>query len=122
MAKLSILNRNLAGFARRIGNIACLSANIGRAPNPRADGDDYSGRVAQFCMTLEDNAVVLMPLQYAPLIDAQPARARSPIAIGSLASGRGPAAFGTRSYDLKGEQAVLWSRKSSCPESRSSGS
>ena len=38
------------------------------AANPRAEGDDYSGRIAQL-MTLEDNAVVLLPLQYAPLLE-----------------------------------------------------
>ena len=68
MAKLSILNRDIAGFAQRVGNIAWLVREHWEAVNPRAEGDDYSGRIAQL-MTLEDNAVVLLPLQYAPLLD-----------------------------------------------------
>jgi type VI secretion system protein ImpA len=68
MAKLSILNRDVAGFAQRIGNVAWLVRDHWEAANPRADGDDYSGRIAQLA-TLEDNAVVLLPLQYAPLIE-----------------------------------------------------
>ena len=68
MAKLSILNRDVAGFAQRVGNIAWLVKEHWEAANPRAEGDDYSGRIAQL-VTLEDNAVVLLPLQYAPLLD-----------------------------------------------------
>ncbi len=68
MAKLSILNRDVAGFAQRLGNIAWLVNEHWEAANPRAEGDDYSGRIAQLA-TLEDNAVVLLPLQYAPLIE-----------------------------------------------------
>ena len=68
MAKLAILNRDLAGFARRLGNVAWLVSEHWEAANPRAESDDYSGRIAQLA-TLEDNAVVLMPLQYAPLIE-----------------------------------------------------
>ncbi|HEY3623711.1 MAG TPA: type VI secretion system ImpA family N-terminal domain-containing protein [Roseiarcus sp.] len=68
MAKLSILNRDVAGFARRLGNVAWLVREHWEAANPRADGDDYSGRIAQLA-TLEDNGVVLLPLQYAPLIE-----------------------------------------------------
>jgi type VI secretion system protein ImpA len=68
MAKLSILNRDVAGFAQRLGNVAWLVREHWEAANPRADGDDYSGRIAQLA-TLEDNGVVLLPLQYAPLIE-----------------------------------------------------
>ena len=68
MAKLSILNRDIAGFAQRLGNVAWLVREHWEAANPRAEGDDYSGRIAQLA-TLEDNAVVLLPLQYAPLIE-----------------------------------------------------
>ena len=68
MAKLSILNRDVAGFGRRLGNIAWLVREHWDAANPKAEGDDYSGRIAQL-MTLEDNAVVLLPLQYAPLLE-----------------------------------------------------
>jgi type VI secretion system protein ImpA len=68
MAKLSILNRDVAGFAHRLGNMAWLVREHWEAANPKAEGDDYSGRIAQL-MTLEDNAVVLLPLQYAPLLE-----------------------------------------------------
>src|SRR3984957_14147382 len=66
MAKLAILNRDVAGFAQRIGNVAWLVREHWEGANPRAEGDDYSGRIAQLA-TLEDNAVVLLPLQHAPL-------------------------------------------------------
>src|SRR3984885_9124202 len=62
MAKLSILNRDVASFAQRLRNVAWLVKEHWDAANPRADGDDYSGRIAQLA-TLEDNAVVLLPLQ-----------------------------------------------------------
>jgi type VI secretion system protein ImpA len=68
MAKLSILNRDVAGFARRLGNVAWLVKEHWEGANPRGEGDDYSGRIAQLA-TLEDNAVVLLPLQHAPLIE-----------------------------------------------------
>jgi type VI secretion system protein ImpA len=68
MAKLSTLNRDPAAFAQRLGNIAWLVREHWEAANPRAEGEDYSGRIAQL-MTLEDNAVVLLPLQYAPLLE-----------------------------------------------------
>jgi type VI secretion system protein ImpA len=68
MAKLSILNRDVAGFAQRIGNVAWLVKEHWEGANPRGEADGYSGRVAQLAM-LEDNAVVLLPLQYAPLLE-----------------------------------------------------
>ncbi len=68
MAKLAILNRDLAGFAHRLGNVAWLVSEHWDGANPRAEGDDHSGRIAQLA-TLEDNSVVLLPLQYTPLIE-----------------------------------------------------
>ena len=62
------------------------------AANPKAEGDDYSGRIAQLA-TLEDNAVVLMPLQYAPLHRNEPRR-RALLSRPALGDGRGPAALG----------------------------
>ncbi len=69
LAKLSILNRDLKGFARRIGGLAWLLREHWEGANPRADGGDYSVRLGQL-MTLEENPVVLMPLQYAPLLES----------------------------------------------------
>ena len=68
MAKLSILNRDIKGFARWIGALAWLLGEHWEGAHPRAEGGDYSARLGQL-MTLEDNAVVLMPLQYARLIE-----------------------------------------------------
>ena len=91
MAKLSILNRDVAGFAQRLGNIAWLVREHWEAANPKAEGDDYSGRIAQLA-TLEDNAVVLMPLQYAPLLDTNREGALS-YRDQLLGDRRSPAAF-----------------------------
>jgi type VI secretion system protein ImpA len=66
-AKLSLLNRDVAGFARWIGGLAWLLREHWEKAHPRAEGDDYSVRLGQL-MTLEDNAAVLLPLQYAPLL------------------------------------------------------
>jgi type VI secretion system protein ImpA len=67
-AKLSALNRDVAGFARFVGNIAWLLDEHWEGAHPRAEGGDYSVRLGQL-MALEDNAVVLLPLQYAPLLE-----------------------------------------------------
>ncbi len=101
MAKLSILNRDVAGFAQRLGNIAWLVRDHWEAANPKAEGDDSSGRIAQL-VTLEDNAVVLLPLQYAALIETSREGALS-YRDQLLATG----AVQPRSvtlYDLKGEK------------------
>jgi type VI secretion system protein ImpA len=101
MAKLSILNRDVAGFAQRLGNVAWLVKEHWEGANPKAEGDDYSGRIAQLA-TLEDNAVVLLPLQYAPLLETNREGALS-YRDQLLASG----AVQPRSvtlYDLKGQK------------------
>src|SRR3984957_12264932 len=101
MAKLSILNRDVAGFAQRLGNIAWLVSEHWEAANPQAEGEDYSGRVAQLA-TLEDNAVILMPLQYAPLIDTNREGALS-YRDQLLATGAAQPRSVT-AYDLKGQK------------------
>src|SRR5579872_1103565 len=101
MAKLSILNRDLAGFARRLDNIAWLVREHWEAANPKADAGDYSGRIAQL-MTLEDNAVVLLPLQYAPLIETNREGVLS-YRDQMLATGAAQPRSVTL-YDLKGEK------------------
>lgn len=68
-AKLAILNRNLEGFAARVGSIAWMIAAYWDESHPRAEGGDFGLRVGQL-ETLDDGPVVLMPLQYAPLIEA----------------------------------------------------
>lgn len=69
-AKLAILNRDFEGFAARIGSIAWLLDAYWDEAHPRAEGNDFALRVGQLEM-LDDNAVVLMPLQYATIVDAQ---------------------------------------------------
>jgi type VI secretion system protein ImpA len=66
--KLSILNRDVMGFARFIGNIAWLLGDHWDGAHPRAEGGDYSLRLGQL-MALEDNGLVLLPLQYAGLLE-----------------------------------------------------
>jgi type VI secretion system protein ImpA len=68
MAKLSILNRDLEGFAFRVGNIAWGLRKYWDGVHPRAEGEDFSVRLGQL-MTMEDNATVLAPLQYAQLLE-----------------------------------------------------
>jgi type VI secretion system protein ImpA len=101
MAKLAILNRDVAGFAQRLGNIAWLIKEHWEAASPRAEGDDYSGRIAQLA-TLEDNAVVLLPLQYAPLIETNREGALS-YRDRLLASGAAQPRSVTL-YDLRGQK------------------
>jgi type VI secretion system protein ImpA len=67
-AKLSVLNRDVASFARWIGGIAWLLREHWEGVHPRAEENDYSARLGQL-MALEDNAVVLLPLQYARLLE-----------------------------------------------------
>ena len=68
LAKLSILNRDVKGFARSIGVLAWLMREHWEGVHPRAEGGDYSARLGQL-MTLEENSTVLLPLQYAPLLE-----------------------------------------------------
>ncbi len=114
MAKLSILNRDLAGFAQRVGNIAWLVKEHWEAASPKADGADYSGRIAQL-MTLEDNAVVLLPLQYAPLIETNREGALS-YRDQMLATGATQPRSVTL-YDLKGEKRTTEPEKFMAPNS-----
>jgi type VI secretion system protein ImpA len=67
-AKLSILNRDVASFARWVGSLNWALSEHWESVHPRAEGDDFSVRLGQL-MTLEDNAVVLLPLQYARLLE-----------------------------------------------------
>ena len=101
MAKLSILNRDVAGFAQRIGNVAWLVKEHWEGANPRGEGDDYSGRIAQLA-TLEDNAVVLLPLQHTPLLETNREGALS-YRDQLLASGAAQPRSVTL-YDLRGQK------------------
>ncbi len=70
LAKLSILDRDIAGFARWVGSVDWLLKQHWEGAHPRAEGGDASIRLSQL-MALDDNAAVLLPLQYARLLDLQ---------------------------------------------------
>jgi type VI secretion system protein ImpA len=70
LAKLSILNGDLPGFARWVRSLAWAVREHWSGVHPRAEGDDYSSRLAQLMM-LDENTTVLLPLQYAPLVETQ---------------------------------------------------
>jgi len=67
-AKLSILNRDIAGFSKRVEQVAWLIGAFWDEAHPRADGGDFIVRELQI-ETLDDDAVALLPLQYAPLLE-----------------------------------------------------
>jgi type VI secretion system protein ImpA len=70
LAKLAILDRDLAGFARYVRSIAWLLTNRWDEVHPRAEGEDFSSRIAQLA-SLDDGPVVVMPMQYVPLLATQ---------------------------------------------------
>ncbi len=70
LAKLSILNRDLPGFGRWLGTIATLLKERWADVHPRGEDGDFGARLAQLG-TLNDLTVVILPLQYAPLLEAQ---------------------------------------------------
>ncbi|HEY1942573.1 MAG TPA: type VI secretion system ImpA family N-terminal domain-containing protein [Roseiarcus sp.] len=70
MAKLAILNRDVEAFGRWIGITAWLLAHRWDEVHPRAEDGDYSARLA-YLGTLDDVPVVVLPLQYAPLVETQ---------------------------------------------------
>jgi type VI secretion system protein ImpA len=70
LAKLSILNRDLPAFARWLAILAQLLAEHWDEVHPRGENGDFTFRVAQLS-TLDDNPVVILPLQYAPLAETQ---------------------------------------------------
>jgi type VI secretion system protein ImpA len=67
-AKLSILNRDIAGFSKRVEQVAWLIGAHWDEAHPRAEGGEFAVRELQI-ETLDENAVVLLPLQYAPLVE-----------------------------------------------------
>jgi type VI secretion system protein ImpA len=70
LAKLSILNGDVHGLARWLAVSARLLADHWEDVHPRGEEGDFLARVAQLS-TLEDSAVVVLPLQYAPLAGTQ---------------------------------------------------
>ena len=70
LAKLAILNRDLAGFGTWMVTIASLLEQRWDEVHPRGENGDFGARLAQLG-TLNDGPVVVLPLQYAPLIESQ---------------------------------------------------
>ncbi len=103
IAKLSILNRDFSGFARRVRTLAWALRERWAGVHPQAEGGDNSARLAQL-MTLEENTTVLLPLQYATLLETPREGALSyrdqMVATGAAA----PRSVVT--YDLKGEKGT----------------
>jgi type VI secretion system protein ImpA len=70
LAKLAILNRDLAGFARLFAASSRLLADYWDEVHPRGEDGDFSVRIAQLS-TLDDSPVVILPMQYATLAETQ---------------------------------------------------
>ena len=70
VAKLAILDRDIGAFARWLAIATRLLADHWDDVHPRAEGGDFTARVAQLS-TLNDLPVVVLPLQYAPLAETQ---------------------------------------------------
>ena len=70
LAKLAILTRDFAAFSTRVCQIGWLLENRWDAVHPRAEDGDYASRIAQLS-TLDDNPVVILPLQYATLLETR---------------------------------------------------
>jgi len=70
VAKLAALNRDLYGFAREVAEIAWLLQNQWDNVHPQPERGDYSSRLAQLG-TLDDSPVVVLPLQYATLVQSE---------------------------------------------------
>jgi type VI secretion system protein ImpA len=68
LAKFSILDRDIVGFARWVGTTAWLLNSHWEQANPRAEDGDFGLRLGQLS-SLEDNHCVLLPLQFAPVLD-----------------------------------------------------
>jgi type VI secretion system protein ImpA len=67
-ARLSILNRDVGGFSKRVEQVAWLIGTFWDEAHPRAEGGNFAVRELQI-ETLDEDAVVLLPLQYAPLLE-----------------------------------------------------
>jgi type VI secretion system protein ImpA len=70
LAKLSILNKDLDGFARWLVTLAQSLADHWDAVHPRSENGDFAARIAQLS-TLNDGPVIVLPLQYAPLAESE---------------------------------------------------
>lgn len=70
VAKLAILNRDFYGFVREVAGIAFALANFWDEVHPQAERGQFTSRLAQLG-TLNDGPVVVLPLQYATLLQSE---------------------------------------------------
>jgi type VI secretion system protein ImpA len=70
LTKLSILNRDISGFAHWLAVSARLLADHWDEAHPRGEDGDFVVRLSQLS-TLDDGPVVILPLQYAPVAETQ---------------------------------------------------
>lgn len=70
VAKLAILNRDVYGFAQEIAQARWLLEAHWEDVHPRAEGGKFATRLAQLG-TLDDGPVVVLPLQYATLLQTE---------------------------------------------------
>ena len=70
VAKLAVLNRDFAAFARAVGEVAALLSQYWDEAHPSGEDGDFSSRLAQLG-TLDDGPVVVLPLQYATLLQSE---------------------------------------------------
>ena len=66
-AKLSILNRDFYAFAREVAEVVWLLQHHWDEVHPQADGGRFDARLAQL-QSLNDNPIVVLPMQYATLL------------------------------------------------------
>ena len=86
LAKFALLDKDLFGFARRVGAMAWLLQNHWADAHPRAEGGEYTARLSQLG-TLDDPTLVIRGVKYATLIEPR-ARARSSFRAQLVATGR----------------------------------
>jgi type VI secretion system protein ImpA len=70
VAKLAILNRDFYSFAREVTDIAWALTNFWDEVHPQAERGRFTARLAQLG-TLNDNPAVVLPLQYATLLQSE---------------------------------------------------
>ena len=70
VTKLAILNRDFAGFVRGVAETAALLSQYWDEVHPRGEDGDYTARLVQL-NTLNDGPAVVLPLQYATLLQSE---------------------------------------------------
>ena len=69
-AKLSVLNRDFYSFAQEVARLRWFLENYWDEVHPRAESGKFTTRLAQLG-TLDDGPVVVLPLQYATLLQTE---------------------------------------------------